>query len=986
MVHLSATEKILHRKLKDEKLSQSLVQLRGFMESLWIPEAPRIIKDFTDHGPKHIERVAAYADKILQAQDGKALTVSELYLLLAGIYLHDIGMQCDVMKLPEVRSNAERLGAKFSIDFTSNEASAYTINEQKEIRRWHNYLSAAWVDYAARTGNTGLGSAARTIPRELIDDLMDIIRFHTTLPISDCSNTLKYDGSGRKQLVAAILRMADELDVDSTRVTFDTVQQFSLPPRNELYWWLHSRTKVMFPSPNEVELIVKLHPYDVEAWGDLVSTVFISEFQGKNQPVVSVLNKHRIPFVISWSSRIVGDDREERLPSSVLSALAALVRTADALSDLATEVGAWLRAIGYEVTARQRIDSRTEQMIASIAFGSVKQRVSVRCIAGEITSTDVESLETGLERKLPEGWLICDYRIAPSAVQAVNESEFVSAFSLSGFLRQKVWSSYFDMLQDLVETQHIQSLYVDPCCYKEEADEEGNVTSRQDYASLDMYIDGWLRERGKTHISLLGEFGAGKTWFCLHYALRQLDRYLANPAGERLPLLITLRHFSKATTVTQLVNDTLIERYRLNFAGSAYEVFQELNRQGKLLIILDGFDEMASKVDTQTVVDNFWALAKMVFDKSKVILTSRTEYFRQAKESEKILSGREYGRETLKLDPPKFEVLYLEPFSPPQIREMLVKRLGLARGNETADRVLENPNLADMARKPVQMELLLSVLDKVDPSELETPTQVYRYAAENLILRNISTKRTFTSTSDKVFFLCELAWEMITTRTLSIHYSEFPNHIRTHFGDRIKDQYELDNWDYDLRSQTLLHRNAAGYYEFAHKSLAEFFAALKYLAKLRQRDWSVFNTWDHYNEFLNVVAFVVDLLDRHDVMSLMDLLKDLESHAQPLLKKKLVKGRKNRVDRHVGIIIEDDTPMQLWMVTLLLLRLLKKKRTGIDAWGEIYEAIRPAKSLTSIHVLCWLYQSGWLVTHLEKITQELPEKRQETGLCYPCGG
>ena len=50
-----------------------------------------------------------------------------------------------------------------------------------------------------------------------------------------------------------------------------------------------------------------------------------------------------------------------------------------------------------------------------------------------------------------------------------------------------------------------------------------------------------------------------------------------------------------------------------------------MNRRGKLLLILDGFDEMARQVDYQTVVDNFWELAKLVEDGSKVILTSRTE-------------------------------------------------------------------------------------------------------------------------------------------------------------------------------------------------------------------------------------------------------------------------------------------------------------------------------------------------------------------------
>jgi len=65
-----------------------------------------------------------------------------------------------------------------------------------------------------------------------------------------------------------------------------------------------------------------------------------------------------------------------------------------------------------------------------------------------------------------------------------------------------------------------------------------------------------------------------------------------------------------------------------------------------------------------------------VCEGSKVILTSRTEYFRWAQESEKILGGEEYGRRTIMLAPPKFEVLYIETFSNEQIREVISRRVG----------------------------------------------------------------------------------------------------------------------------------------------------------------------------------------------------------------------------------------------------------------------------------------------------------------------
>lgn len=818
--------------ITEHRLHTSLAVIRQAVEDIWAKDAPRIIQDYTDHSIKHSERISQYAIKLLNANDGRELSEQEMYLLIAGIYLHDIGMQCDVVKFPEIKDRAEKLGAQFEVDFTAQVASEYSIDEQKAIRKNHQYLTAAWIDYANRTGKTVFGPAAKVIPEELVDDLMDVCKYHAKLPINDCPHTFDFDTNGRKQLITSILRFADELDIDSHRVSIETVKNFSLDPHNSVYWWLHNRTKVVFSGGNMIILTIRLHPNDAKQYGSLIDKIFITEFQTKIRPILSVLARDGIPIVISDDSKIVEHDRAELLPPEIVQTLQIMQEKHNPLLDLVDEVRSWMQAIHYEVSDLHQHDVRTMGMVATFDMGTVKQRVLVRCIGGEITPTDVESLNKVLDRRTPQGWLISDKRVSNEARKRANEDDAFQVFNLSDFLRQMVWGPYFDTLKALVEKNEIPDLYVDLACYKQRMDANGNEIGRDEYDSLDKYINEWVNERGKMHISILGDFGAGKTWFCRHYAYHQLDSYFKDPANRRLPLLITLRSFTKAMTAKQLINDALLEQYKLPFVGSAFEIFQEMNRRGKLLLILDGFDEMARQVDYQTVVDNFWELAKLVDEKSKVILTSRTEYFHWAKESEKILMGEEYGSHTLLLTPPKFEVLYLEQFNDEQIRKAITLRLGESHGPIIAERILKNPNLVEMARKPILVELLLAALDEVNDSVLENPAKVYLYSTNKLLLRNIETKRTFTTTSDKLYFLCELAWEMIKNSELKIHYTEFPERINTYFSEKIKDKYELNNWDFDLRNQTLLHRNAAGYYEFAHKSLAEYFVAFKFAAEL----------------------------------------------------------------------------------------------------------------------------------------------------------
>ncbi|KYK38521.1 MAG: hypothetical protein AYK18_17055 [Theionarchaea archaeon DG-70] len=688
MAEFTSTEKQLLECISEGFLHVSLAAIRQTVKKIWCAEAPRIVKDYTDHGIAHSERLVGFVARLLEANEGRDLSSQETYLLLASIYLHDIGMQCDVVSFPEIKERAESLGAKFEVEFTAQTASGYNIEEQKAIRENHQYLTAAWVDHASRTGKTVLGPAAKTIPEELVDDLMDICKYHAKAPVTDCPLTFTFNPNERKQLIAAILRFADELDLDGRRASIETVKNFRLNPHNSVYWWLHNRIKVIFISRNVILLTIRLHPDDVKRHGPFAHDMFINGFQNKNRAVLSVLAKNGIPIVISDDSKVVEHDRAEPLPPDIVQAFQLMQQKHDPLTELTDEVSTWLQAIGYEVKNSQHCNKRTMDILATLDIGTVKQRILVRCIGGEITAADVEALDEVLNRRIPHGWLISDKRVSHRARELVAQDDAILVFNLSEFLRQMVWGPYFDTIMSSVEKDQINKLYVDLACYKQEMSEEGDEVGRETYESLDQYVDDWLTERGKMHISLLGEFGAGKTWFCRHYAYRQLKRYLKDAPNRRLPLLITLRAFTKAMSAEQLINNALLEQYRLSFVGSAFQIFQELNRRGKLLLILDGFDEMARQVDYQTVVDNFWELARLIDDSSKVILTSRTEYFRWAKESEKILEGKEFGRRIILLSPPKFEVLHLKPFSDDQIREVIVRRLGMKNGEVIADYIL----------------------------------------------------------------------------------------------------------------------------------------------------------------------------------------------------------------------------------------------------------------------------------------------------------
>lgn len=827
--------------LSSPEFKLSIDFFKNVIKTIWDPASPRIIKDFTDHGEAHILRILDNIANILDSYPDIRMTDRELYLLIAGAYLHDIGMQCDIILYPGIKKGSEKIGAKYIIEFQAKTSNEFSIDEQKEIRKNHHLLSAAWIDHAFNTGETVLGPATKTIHQDLLSDLLDVCKFHSRLPITECPSCFKIHPNERKQLVAAILRFADELDISKNRVNFEVIKSFRLPRENSIYWWLHNQTYVSFKSKNEIVINVMLHPDDKKKYQYIIYDKIINEFQNKNQQTLSILNRNLIPIFFSPDSAIIEDNHSTKFSSDVIEFIERLDDKKSPLVELGEEISLWLEVMNYEISEFIQINDRTLEIKAVFNVGPITDRICVHCIGGEIDDSDIESLDKVLDRTYPNGWLICDQRISPLAFSNAAGFQGIQLFTLSDFLIQKIWRPYFDSLKSLVDKPRINELYVDLSCYKENLNESGEVISQEDHPSVNSYLDQWLKERGKMHISLLGEFGTGKTWFCRHYAYIQLNRFLKDPINERLPLLITLRDFTKTMNAEQLINTVCIEQYNLNFIGSAYDVLKKLNRRGKLLLILDGFDEMARKTDYQTVVDNFWGLAKLVDEKSKVILSSRTEYFRWAQESEKILSGKEYGRNTIVLSPPKFEVLHLKKLSDEQLTETFIKRLGNEKGRAFSKRILKSKNLSEIARKPVLIELLIAAVEEVDEKILTNQSQVYLFATNRLLLRNIATQRTFTTTADKLFFLCELAWEMISNGELKIHYKEIPDRINSFF--KISNPDELDNWDFDLRNQSLLHRNAAGYYEFAHKSMAEFFVALKFSAELDCINPAVLSTY-----------------------------------------------------------------------------------------------------------------------------------------------
>ncbi|MEO0349817.1 MAG: NACHT domain-containing protein [Cyanobacteria bacterium P01_A01_bin.15] len=522
-------------------------------------------------------------------------------------------------------------------------------------------------------------------------------------------------------------------------------------------------------------------------------------------------------------------------------ALPAAAQTSKAV-DLARQLGDWFDVLDYDRDPDYEIWT-VDYFEWIINFPLTRRKVSrilVRGVAGEVGMDDLQGFwQTIKTIGADEGWLVGNRRVSKAARTAVHREplyEDISCYTFDELLDEDAdFSKYLSWLEADIKAKRVDTDYLPLACRKDELDpltqrKIGVSVYGEDDGWIDGYVDQWLDDPAKEHLSILGEFGTGKTWFALHYAWVALQRYQdAKKRGlerPRVPIVVPLRDYAKSVTVESLFSEFFFRKHEIL---KTYSVFDRLNRMGKLLLIFDGFDEMAARVNRQSMIDNFWELAKVVVPGAKAILTCRTEHFPEAIEGRRLLNAElKASTDNLTGEPPQFEVLELEKFSDGQIAQLLGRKVQQL----TVQKVMGNAQLLDLARRPVMVDLILDALPEIEAGKPVDMARVYLYAVTHKMETDIKSDRTFTSLADKLYFLCELSWEMLSTDRMSLNYRAFPERLQQMFGDMVQEESELDHWRYDMMGQTMLIRNSEGDYSPAHRSLLEFFVAYKIVASL----------------------------------------------------------------------------------------------------------------------------------------------------------
>ena len=193
-------------------------------------------------------------------------------------------------------------------------------------------------------------------------------------------------------------------------------------------------------------------------------------------------------------------------------------------------------------------------------------------------------------------------------------------------------------------------------------------------------------------ILLLGDFGTGKT-----FAMRELARRIPSELPHLTPLLIELRNLDKSQAV-----DSLVASHLTNHGEELIDVkaFHYMLRQGRIVLLLDGFDELVTRVTYERAADHLDTLLQAAEDKAKIVVAARTQHFQSRGQVMTAL-----GERVERL--PTHRVLSIEGFTTEQIRAFLVNRYGSQQAADDRMTLLGGiSNLLDLASNPRMLSFI----------------------------------------------------------------------------------------------------------------------------------------------------------------------------------------------------------------------------------------------------------------------------------------
>jgi WD40 repeat protein len=332
---------------------------------------------------------------------------------------------------------------------------------------------------------------------------------------------------------------------------------------------------------------------------------------------------------------------------------------------------------------------------------------------------------------------------------------------------------------------------------------------------------GWLDADSARLVMVLGDFGRGKTAL-----LRQLARALPEELPGVLPVLVELRSLEKAPTL-----DGLLAQHLANQGVEDIHLgkLRYMIRSGRLALLFDGFDELELRVGYDNAADYLQTLLTSVTDRAKVVLTSRTQHFRNSDQVRTALGERVENLTASR-------VVVLEDFAPDQVLRFLTNLYGNEKQARARVELLGDiEDLLGLARNPRMLSFIADLEDdRLRAAQAErgkiSAADLYREIIERWLVGEAGRHRhrrglPTLDERERLEACAALALKLWSSTAPTIPAGDLSATVTAQLTRLSERGYSAAQAGHAIGSGSLLVRTDEGSFGFIHQSIMEWLVA-----------------------------------------------------------------------------------------------------------------------------------------------------------------
>ncbi len=352
-------------------------------------------------------------------------------------------------------------------------------------------------------------------------------------------------------------------------------------------------------------------------------------------------------------------------------------------------------------------------------------------------------------------------------------------------------------------------------------------------AALDQ-VSAWLVEPDPRFILILGEFGTGKT-----FLLRQVALRLGQMDAAPVPLLIELRYLEKARKLDELLAQHFA---RQQFDRFDLTALHYMMRQGRVVLLFDGFDELALRVGYAQAAEHLDTLIEAAEGDARVVVSCRTSYFENDRQI-RLALGRHVERVR------GLRWCRLQPFDRSQIFSFLLHRFGSEAEAHAWQRLLQEVHdLLGLGENPRMLSFICQLQrEQLEEAERRTGSisaaELYRilllkhwlgYEITRRFPRGVPVILSAEQWLDPATVLALALWTR-TDRWLAL--DELRQAVRDALERYAPDKLNaVEEAVHVLGDGTLFIRDEDGRFSFVHQSVMEWLVARRIAEELTERN------------------------------------------------------------------------------------------------------------------------------------------------------